>query len=344
MKIVAVDLFCGAGGLTHGLRQAGLEVAAGVDLDRHCKYPFEINNESEFIQSDVADLRPELLIERFKGADCTLLAGCAPCQPFSTYSRGKKSVPGDTRWQLLDAFVGLVESVKPDLVTMENVTGLRNHAIFSRFVRRLQAQGFNVNSTILYGPDVGLPQTRKRLVLLASRFGWPRFETADSDGLSTVRDAIQSTPPLEAGQSDPTDVMHRASGLSDLHLRRLRASVPGGTWRDWPEELRAKCHADMARPSYVSVYGRMSWDLPAPTITTQFYGIGHGRFGHPEQDRAITPREGAILQGFPSDYGFVSDEGEFAFNRLGRLIGNAVPVPFGKLIGDSLVTHVKQNA
>lgn len=341
MNIAGVDLFCGAGGLSHGLKQAGVDIRAGIDVDAHCHFPFEENNEAEFIQRDVATITKEDLDRLFVGADVRLLAGCAPCQPFSSYSQGNRAKAGDERWQLLDSFVSLVEQALPELVTMENVTGLRNHPIFARFVSRLQAQGYKVNVSVLKGPEVGLPQTRKRLVLLASRFGWPIFTEASSvtDVLPTVRQVIGSLDPVEAGSRASSDMLHRASSLSPLYLRRLKASKPGGTWRDWPKELQAVCHSKMDRPSYVSVYGRMEWDKPSPTITTQFYTIGHGRFGHPEQDRAITPREAAILQGFPPKYQFVREEKDFAFTKLGRMIGNAVPVPFGRLIGESLKAH-----
>ena len=189
--------------------------------------------------------------------------------------------------------------------------------------------------------EYGVPQQRRRLVLLASRLGPVTLLHPASCGgrPATVRQAIGGLPPLEAGAEDPRDPLHRCSALSAANLSRIRASRPGGTWRDWPEELVAVCHTKRTGRTYPSVYGRMSWDAPAPTITTQFYGFGNGRFGHPEQDRAISLREGAILQGFPNDYAFVPRGAAVRRKTIGRLIGNAVPVTLGEVIGRSLMSH-----
>jgi DNA (cytosine-5)-methyltransferase 1 len=181
---------------------------------------------------------------------------------------------------------------------------------------------------------------RKRLVLVASKLGpirIPEFELPRS----TVRNAIGDLPLLFAGQEDPHDRLHRASNLSELNLERIRASSPGGTWRDWPEHLRAPCHVKDSGATYPSVYGRMEWDEPAPTITTQCFGYGNGRFGHPEQDRAISLREAAMLQGFPKDYSFIPNDETVSFAKLGRLIGNAVPVTLAEIIGKLMVEHVQ---
>jgi DNA (cytosine-5)-methyltransferase 1 len=157
-----------------------------------------------------------------------------------------------------------------------------------------------------------------------------------------VRQAISHLPALEAGASDPKDALHVACSLSDLNLRRIKASKPGGTWRDWDDELIAQCHRKNTGLTYPSVYGRMEWDAPAPTITTQCFGFGNGRFGHPEQHRAISLREAAILQTFPDDYRFLAPHERVSFSRLGRLIGNAVPVRIGEAVAYSLIKHVQR--
>jgi DNA (cytosine-5)-methyltransferase 1 len=157
-----------------------------------------------------------------------------------------------------------------------------------------------------------------------------------------VRQAISHLAPLAAGESDQFDEMHTACKLSRLNLKRIMASKPGGTWRDWDESLRAGCHRKKTGETYPSVYGRMEWDCPAPTITTQCFGYGNGRFGHPEQNRAITLREAAILQTFPGNYRFLRDGERFTFYNLGRLIGNAVPVRLGEAIAYSIHEHVRQ--
>ncbi len=149
-------------------------------------------------------------------------------------------------------------------------------------------------------------------------------------------------PLLEAGGVCDHDPLHQARQLSPLNLKRIRASRPGGTWRDWDKSLRAACHRRKSGKTYPSVYGRMTWDNPSPTITTQYYGFGNGRFGHPDQDRAISLREGAILQSFPKTYQFVPKGVPIYQNIIGRLIGNAVPVNLGSAIGKSIVLHVEE--
>ncbi len=345
-KISAVDLFCGVGGLTHGLSQAKIDVRLGVDIDPASQHPFEKNNDAAFMLADVSTLEAETIAKSFVPGSTTLLAGCAPCQPFSTYSQKAKR-DGKARhdrgrkddWTLVERFGELIEEVQPDIVTMENVPPLLRAPVYDRLLRSLK--GYWVDAKVVDCQTIGLPQTRKRLVLVASRLGpiqLPQFDRKQK----SVRSAIGRLPPLQAGETDPNDRVHRASSLSDINTKRIRSSFPGGTWRDWPEELKAACHIRDTGATYPSVYGRMEWDAPAPTITTQCFGYGNGRFGHPEQDRAISLREAAMLQGFPRSYSFLPDEERVSFATLGRLIGNAVPVTLGKAIGEVLVGHVAE--
>lgn len=335
-----VDLFCGAGGLTHGLISEGINVVAGVDLDEACRHPFEANNDARLIKGDVGELTAKRLDELFGDAAIKILAGCAPCQPFSTYSQ-RYDVLGSPRWGLLYHFARLVKATSPDVVTMENVPSVAKHEVFDDFVRSLEKLGYFVHRDVVDCSLYGLPQGRKRMVLLASRLG-PITIVTPSKGLTrTVRDAIGELPPIEQGQFDPRDPLHCASKLSELNLERIQASVPGGTWRDWPKHLIADCHQRETGRTYPAVYGRMEWDQPAPTLTTQFFGFGNGRYGHPEQDRAISLREGAILQGFPRSYSFSAPGTRAHFKELGRLIGNAVPVTLGRVLGQSISEHLK---
>lgn len=339
-QIVAVDLFCGVGGLTHGLIKAGLDVRLGVDLDPACKYPMETNNNCKFLQADVGDLLPSDVKTAFGNAMITLLAGCAPCQPFSSYSQSAKRETPHGDWDLLRSFSKLVLAVRPTLVTMENVPPLMKQEIFKEFVADLRDAGYELDFKIVDGRDIGLPQRRQRLVLVASQLG-PIVIPSAQKPQSTVRDTIADLPPLSAGSFDPNDPLHAAASLSPLNLTRIRHSKPGGTWRDWPKELVAACHTRESGATYPSVYGRMEWDRPAPTMTTQCYGFGNGRFGHPEQDRAISLREAAMIQSFPQNYSFVQNKSAINFNTLGRMIGNAVPVLLGEFIGEFLVEHVR---
>jgi DNA (cytosine-5)-methyltransferase 1 len=337
--IVGVDLFCGVGGLTHGLMRGGVQIAAGVDIDPSCKYPFEANNAASFLECDVADMDPKKITRHFDGADISLLAGCAPCQPFSTYSRSGRNREYDSQWPLVSAFGRLVKRIKPDLVTMENVPQVVDHPVFDQFLRSLV--GYEKWCAIVECASIGVPQTRKRLVLLASRLGKTGLELAQENVQTvTVRQVIGSLPRIQAGECHTDDELHMASSLSPLNLSRIKSSSPGGTWRDWPLKLQAACHRRTTGATYPSVYGRMEWDRPSPTITTQCFGYGNGRFGHPDQDRAISLREAAMLQTFPATYKFAAPGTPIKFSKMGRLIGNAVPVRLGEVIARALVSHV----
>jgi DNA (cytosine-5)-methyltransferase 1 len=178
------------------------------------------------------------------------------------------------------------------------------------------------------------------MVLLASRHGSIDMIPPTHVKAKTVRQAIGRLRPLSAGESAPRDKLHATATLSDTNLKRIKVSKPGGTWRDWPKYLVADCHRAESGRTYPGVYGRMEWDKPAPTMTTQCYGFGNGRFGHPEQNRAISLREAAILQSFPRGYAFIPKNGEVSFSALGRLIGNAVPVNLGRAIASSIKQHL----
>lgn len=352
--ISCVDVFCGAGGLTHGLAKGGIRVVAGIDLDPECRFPYEANNKASFLELDVSQVSGDRLRKLWRKAQYSLLAGCAPCQPFSTYGRRKGSHPvSKTKWGLVSEFGRLVKESRPDFVTMENVPQLAGHEVFAEFVSSLG--GYEICWDVIDCVRYGVPQTRKRLVLLASRHAPIQLaiptRLMNENGAAlinenivdpTVRKAISGLRILRAGQSDPEDPLHSACRLSKLNLKRIKASSPGGTWREWSSGLVAKCHNKVSGETYPGVYGRMEWDAPAPTITTQSFGYGNGRFGHPEQDRAITLREAAILQTFPASYRFLPEGEKARFSVLGRLIGNAVPVRIGEIVAKSLLDHLSK--
>jgi DNA (cytosine-5)-methyltransferase 1 len=343
-SIGAVDLFCGVGGLTHGLLRGGVRVVAGVDIDSQCNFAYEKNNNANFVEQDVYKLTGNELIDMFGDSEMRLLAGCAPCQPFSTYSQKSRKERNDTKWGLVSEFGRLVRESRPDFVTMENVPQLLDHKVFKDFLDDLE--GYHLWYKVVECVQYGVPQTRKRLVLLASLFGKIELLSPEAFGKNsvTVKQAISHLPLLSAGCADKNDPLHSASSLSEINLSRIKASKPGGTWRDWDESLLAPCHRKKTGQSYPSVYGRMEWDSPAPTITTQCFGYGNGRFGHPEQNRAISLREAAILQTFPEKYCFLGPEERVNFAKLGRLIGNAVPVRLGEVVAQSLFAHLKSTS
>lgn len=343
LKIKAVDLFCGIGGLTHGLVKEGIEVAAGYDLDAECKYPYEANNASKFYHKDVSEVSGDEIASHFEGADIKILVGCAPCQPFSTYSFKSND---KKKWRLLYQFLRLIEESSPDIVSMENVPRLAaftKEPVFDDFVSSLEKLGYKVSFEVINCAVYGVPQSRKRLVLLASKLGEILFSAKKRKpkDYRTVKDAIEKLPAITNGEIWEKDPLHRSAKLSDINLRRIKQSKQGGTWKDWDEDLLLECHKKSSGHTYVSVYGRMSWDKPSPTITTHCTGYGNGRFGHPEQDRAITLREAAILQSFPKKYKFIEKGKSFKIKSISTQIGNAVPVKLGQAIGKCINNHIK---
>lgn len=341
-NIHAVDLFCGIGGLTHGLRASGVAVKAGYDIDPSCRHAFEANNPgATFVAEDIRDLHYEDISGHFQGAEVTALVGCAPCQPFSAHTRRSQDRRGDDCSLLLE-FARLVEegaeqNEAPTIVSIENVPGLAKHDAFAKFISTLRALGYHVEYDVLSCLHYGVPQRRRRLVLLASRTGGISLPTPPSSGDDkepTVADFIQDLPQLADGGTDGDDCAHVTTPLSELNRRRIRQSKPGGTWRDWDEDLVNACHK---ATYYPAPYGRMRWDAPAPTITTQFCYYSTGRFGHPEQHRTISVREAALLQTFPRGYDFVDTEEPIVVHRLARHIGNAVPVKLATAIGHAIV-------
>ncbi|WP_026257873.1 DNA cytosine methyltransferase [Actinopolymorpha alba] len=342
VRISAVDLFCGVGGLSYGLQDAGIHIAAGVDIDDACHYPYRANVRAAFDKRDVRELTVNELGDMWPAGAVRVLAGCAPCQPFSSYRRGVDT-SHEAQWPLINEVRRLVDGTLPEIVTMENVPRIGRTKVFTDFVARLRKLGYHVDYESCYCPAYGVPQHRRRMVLVASLLGEiavPKGATPPADYL-TVRQVIGELGPVRHGETHPGDRLHKSRTLTMLNLERIKRSTPGGTWEEWPEDLRAPCHRKASGATFRNVYARMTWDEPSPTITTLAYNFGAGRFGHPEQNRAITLREAAMLQSFPSDYEFVTPEEPVQFAPLGRLIGNAVPPKLAAAVGAAIVEHVK---
>jgi DNA (cytosine-5)-methyltransferase 1 len=251
-RIYAADLFCGAGGLTRGLLNAGIDVRLGVDVDPACEHPYTANNRAAFLLKPVEKLWAEDIEPYLRKNGIRLLAGCAPCQTFSTYNQ--KAKPSDSRWWLIKEFSRIVQDLMPELITMENVPRLMQYEIFLELTSTLASLKYRLCHQVVNCADYGMPQNRKRLVLLASRLGPIRLLTPNEFGtegeIKTAWDAIGGLPAIRAGQIDPLDPMHRASILSPKNLLRIKASRPGGTWRDWKPELVAKCHREDTGKTY----------------------------------------------------------------------------------------------
>ncbi len=338
----AWDFFCGAGGLTRGLLDAGIEVIAGVDRDGRCRSTYERNNPRvRFVKADIRELEPkDLGLEcRTKRSDEILFAGCAPCQPFSP-QRKKNARRHDAT--LLGQFGRLVEAVLPECVLIENVPGLARvpgFSTFRRFRRMLTENDYGYIFAVLDAKCYGVPQNRRRLILLATRRRQPSLpEPKYGEQLlpfRTVKQAISHFPAIAAGKRDLEVPNHVAASISELNLERLRMTPHnGGDRRAWPEHLRLACHKGNYE-GHTDVYGRMRWDSPAPALTGRCHSISNGRYGHPTQDRAISLREAAALQSFPDGYQFFGSNTHIAMQ-----IGNAVPVRLAEQIGK----HILMNA
>lgn len=322
-KLTAVDLFCGCGGLTLGLKRAGFRVLGAVDIDPLCVKTYKANHpEVQVWEKDIRDLDPSDFAAALQlhTARLDLLAGGPPCQGFSTLRTLNGAVRvEDPRNDLLFEFLRFVEALLPRAVILENVPGLAKNPRFTAFCKRMDEIGYIGGHRILNAADYGVPQRRRRLIYLAGYHVAVPF-APPARRLKTVRDCIGGLP--KAGQSgDPLHDLpeHRTPKVLDL-IRRVPKD--GGSRTDLPEENQLDCHKRCN--GFKDVYGRMAWDGLAPTITGGCYNPSKGRFLHPEEHRAITMREAALLQGFPRSYRFPTCNK----SALASMIGNALPPPF----------------
>lgn len=338
----AIDFFCGAGGFTAGLRAANIDVIAGLDANPACEQAYTTNNPgSAFMCVDISALGPEALAQLLPGVAVgdqdLVFVGCAPCQPFSQQRRTDKPHRDST---LLGAFGRLVEAFRPGFVIVENVPGIaavKGNSTYKRFLAMLHRNGYSVDSGIIDAKAFGVPQSRRRLVLVAARNHEvklpPPTHGVNLKPWVTVRDAISHYPALEAGSGVDEPANHRAAALSDRNLQRMRHTpADGGSRSSWPEHLVLECHKGSHR-GHSDVYGRMHWDEPAPTLTGRCHSLSNGRFGHPAQHRALSLREAAALQTFPDDYEFFG-----CMRSVALQIGNAVPVRLARILGEHVTS------
>lgn len=347
MTVQVYDFFAGCGGASSGFRAAGMNIAFALDHDVDAQASFKANfPDAHFEFEDIRNVSAEAVRSRIgdERSNSVLFSGCAPCQPFTKQNTARPELSKDERVPLLAHFARLVEGCLPDLVFVENVPGLQkldaDSEPFGGFLRRLVGAGYNLDYRPITLAKYGIPQRRRRLVLVGSRRGTIHLP-AETHGpgtlneqYATVRDWIAHLPPIRAGEEHKEVRNHRAANLSARNMERIEATPEGGGNRDWPEHLTLECHKGIS--GYSDVYGRMSWDAPASGLTTRCNSYSNGRFGHPEQNRAISIREAACLQTFPEDFVF---EGSMA--SMARQIGNAVPVQLAKLIGERFIEHLK---
>jgi DNA (cytosine-5)-methyltransferase 1 len=336
------DFFSGCGGTSAGLKRAGLRPVIAVDFDEGALATYSKNfPEAKAILEDIRRLGTSQIQDHFAKVrqNAVLMCACAPCQPFSKQNRHKD--PEDARASLLGHLGRFVTRFRPELLLIENVPGIRANAEanpLAELISLLDELGYEHDAQTVMAHDYGVPQARRRLLLVASLLGpitlpQATHGTAERPHL-TVKDAIYSLPPLAAGGEDNVVLNHQAANLSELNLRRIRASRQGGNWNDWPADLRLPCHTEV--DGYTDVYGRMDWSRPAPALTTRCISYSNGRFGHPDQDRAISVREAALLQTFDDDFEFVGNLASMA-----KQIGNAVPVRLAEALGHMFRAHVR---
>lgn len=353
--IVAFDFFCGCGGTSRGFQKAGIDIAFALDLDLDAKntftknFPNTIFCHKSITELTVSDLQPA--IDKHKDS-YKLFCGCAPCQPFT--KQNTESPEYDPRKGLLSHFGIIIEKFKPDFIFVENVPGLQKvpkhkHGPFPEFEMLLKINGYCINYGVVAAQDYGAPQLRRRFVLLASKHGEitipaPTHGKNSVNPYKTVRDAIKDLPAIAAGQTcnNPMVLNHRSAALSELNMARLKASNhDGGGRNNWPKDLWPECYTRTneygeIHSGHTDCYGRLWWDKPATGLTTRCISYSNGRFGHPEQDRAISVREAARLQGFDDNFEFTGN-----LNSMARQIGNAVPVDLAFAMGNHFVKHIE---
>lgn len=344
-ELKAVDFFCGAGGVTCGFLSSGIKVLGGLDIDPKFKKTYEENNGAKFINEDVSNLAPEKLHELLsieKDDDNIIFVGCSPCQYYSNLKSDKtKSKKGRL---LLDDFKEFVLYYRPGFVFIENVPGLEKKAgsPLESFKKALKAEGYVFDQNVLNAKNFGVPQNRRRFVLVASRIieniTLPK-QNCTKEQITTVKKAIgdyEIFPKISAGTDDKTTFLHTSSSLSELNLERIKNTPKnGGSRIAWAKNKKLQLECYKNHDGHHDVYGRMAWEKPAPAITTRFIYTSTGRYSHPEQERAISLREGATLQSFPLDYNFYSSNK----GSIATMIGNAVPPKLAEAIGQSLKEH-----
>jgi len=341
--IKAVDFFCGAGGVTRGLLNAGIDVICGIDNDPEARQAFEKNNIRpngkcvEFIEKDINKLEFREIETRLKKENYNklLFIACAPCQPFTNINTIKKNKKKENNYLL--RFAEFICFFRPDYIFVENVPGItaiKYGGILGIFKSKLIGLKYNIADRNVNAKRYGIPQNRNRRILIASREGEVIFPVETHDKYKkeyvTIRNILGSRKlkHLQAGESDPKDPLHKAANLSPDNLWRIKHTPKDGGGRElWMKRKPVKCF-QKHKGSYKDVYNRMFWGKPSPTITTRFNSLSNGRFGHPQEDRAISLREGALFQTFLDDYKFYG-----SMVTIAKHIGNAVPVELAKIFG-----------
>jgi DNA (cytosine-5)-methyltransferase 1 len=337
----AIDLFSGAGGLTQGLKQAGFNVVGAVESVKTYADSYILNHpETNLKQMDITRIDPVEYAKELglKPGDLDLLAGCPPCQGYSTIGTRNRGQRNDPRNELVYEVLRFAVAFQPKTIMMENVPALDKDERLQKLVGELERIGYNIDHKVLKMSHYGVPQARRRMILLASRFGDIEVvkQELDTSKMSTVRDAISFLPMV--GESG--DPLHDMTEKRSDKIKKFISMVPkdGGSRTDLAEEFQLECHKKTT--GFKDVYGRMAWDKPSPTITGGCISPSKGRFLHPEEDRSITLREAALLQTFPKDYKFSFASGK---HGIAMMIGNALPPKFIEFHARILSRHLDAN-
>ncbi|WP_295979969.1 DNA cytosine methyltransferase [uncultured Akkermansia sp.] len=340
-KLKAIDFFCGGGGMTCGLRQAGIDVLAGVDNNLKCRETYERNNApAKFIGENITELPLNYFTNHFgiqPWDDSLILVGCSPCQYYSIINTDKNKALLSRN--LLMDFLGFVRQYMPGYVLVENVPGIltKKDTVWHDFKFAMRKLGYYFDYHILDLSYYGVPQSRKRFSFIASRLDHNVTLPPPDNRQAVLKDFIgekNGFPAVPAGYRDNSDFNHTVAALSDVTLERLRHTRhDGGSRSDWANipHLQLKCFVGRD-DCFIDTFGRMRWDKPASTITTRFTSVSNGRFAHPDEDRGISLREGATLQTFPKNYVFVTS----SMTEMAKMIGNAVPPEYARRLGETI--------
>lgn len=346
IPLKAVDFFCGGGGMSYGMLEAGINVLAGIDYEPNCKQTYEDNiTGAQFIQADVFELQEEELETRLnldRNDNDLILIGCSPCQFWSIINTDKTKSTKSAN--LLIEFTRFVKYFNPGYVVVENVPGVlrkKRESGLEDFIIWLEENNYKVHFEVHNVAEYGVPQSRKRFTLIANRVTDERIDLIKSvEKKVTVRDVLgqpNGFPEIKDGHKDETEFLHTVASISEVNKKRLKkVAKDGGNRLGFANdpELQLACFEGKDN-SFKDTFGRLWWDRPSPTITTKFFSISNGRFVHPDEDRALSLREGATLQSFPKEYKFHGT----STSSIARLIGNAVPPQYAKCIGEAIINN-----
>ena len=333
----AVDLFSGCGGLSEGLKQANFNIIAGVEVNSSAVKTYRMNhNDTVLFENDIRELDTNKILKLLRGKPLHLLAGCPPCQGFSSIRRlNRKSAVHDERNSLIDEYYRFVKELSPVTIMIENVPGIVDYTLFKNIIRNLKKLGYFIDFKIVNVADYSVPQRRKRLVLVGSKLGIIKIAEGDNK-LVSVKETFKKLKGIIK-----SDRLHKIYPNHREHIQKMISLIPknGGSRKDLPKKYWLECHKKK-NVGFNDVYGRLSWDSVSSTITGGCLNPSKGRFLHPEKNRCISAREAALLQTFPIDYKFPTD---ISKTEISLLIGNALPPEFSRIQAKNIYQHIQQN-